>query len=322
MALIFLISACKKDEFTLNNLNTTEGNTKDSVYVKEGVLHFNDQQVFNNVSQQLATMSKNELDKWEDNLGFYSVRRLNEAIKNELGQAESEKEFNELLNVYSPYITIEDDKIDPILEISLYANVCNENLVYAIGKQYYKINGDSIFVYDRKENLSNLKIGNIGEDYIKAMPYQTKSVNSCITYLTESYDNGTRRCDNSIIIYYDYQSAGDIRIDYMRCYAVSYIHSWGKWRRYNTDITVRGNKFEGTIPSYNRTKQLWEYSNSYVETFDQANLPDADYVCVDINVGFTVHKTGTVSPGICPSIMSSLATTIGIGGVWVVTPKN
>lgn len=76
-------------------------------------------------------MSENELDAWEESIGFYSMRRHYNKIRNELAESNSPEEFNTLISKYSKFIMFDDNSV-----IELYDNILSNTISNTKG-QYY-----------------------------------------------------------------------------------------------------------------------------------------------------------------------------------------
>jgi len=163
---------CEKNE-VVSEENITENIVKD-IEVKDGILCFKNDSVFNATLQQVNNMNEQDFETWEKAIGFTSYKTIKKKAIEEFTIATTEKEVIELVNKYSNIfervknINGEDELQSNIENNEKY--ISNENCIYTINNLSYKILKDYIITTDISNTkqlieINSKNIKNLDENY-------------------------------------------------------------------------------------------------------------------------------------------------------------
>jgi len=151
-----IINGCQKDEHVLID-EQLQNEVKPDVYVENGYLAFKNMEAVDSIIQMLGKMTFQEVEAWENKLGFKSAKTYFEPIFREAEQANTIEDivaFKEKhLNVLKWY---EEDVTDYSFDYPFYYT----NFVSLINKEGIMKIGKSLFIYT-KENRFTILDGDI-----------------------------------------------------------------------------------------------------------------------------------------------------------------
>jgi len=319
ISIIFLWSSCQH----IDDIETNTIVPEKDVFVQNNILHFKDYFVFQTFLDSINQMKDDEYTLWAESIGFQSLRIQFDVAMDRINNCESELEQNELLRDYRNIILMTNDVIKPTVEIKSYSSIVNDEMIYCVGDDYFRLDGDFIYKSNSLEEIKN----DIGSKTISKFQYISKDFKTACgtnTKFSNTYVLDKRRCDVSITLYREYFNYGNgtegFR-NYIYYYTVAYKYILGKWRRYDTTITARWGEFEVSVPSYNQSTQTWiwftlkggssyEVAETYADHLDKK---------VTLEAWTPLEREGDLSSAKmfkAIDLLSSVTTT-GIGAYWV-----
>jgi hypothetical protein len=180
--LIILNTSCEKQEFKekeqiipVNSLVNSHHILSESIKIKNGTLQF-DENIFD-VLKIISSMNEDELDTWEQSIGFVSLRTV---INNICKEKMLYEDFNEmeLVDEYPEIFTINNGNVEPIIFSSIDQAVRNPK-----GEYFFQN------VLNVKINRGTLHILNPDEQNIdKLIKTRTFSEKNSILFLEDEYE--------------------------------------------------------------------------------------------------------------------------------------
>lgn len=137
VALCIYFTSCQKEE-----LADIVNDNKISAKVINGTLHFATLEDLTGTLNTLAEMPRKEIDEWEIQNGFYSIRRMTNEVFNKIGIAKSEQEVEAIILQNQHLVKKTEDGIKPVLDILNYRSICNKDGVYFIENTLNKVKGE------------------------------------------------------------------------------------------------------------------------------------------------------------------------------------
>lgn len=220
--------------------------------VRDGILYFENAEQYFKTIAIVGNMNEEELNKWEQELGFVSLRSMQNKAMNELELVETERDDNNIISKYSNYIELTDDnEIMPIVDDLIYSSIANQDGIYITNEMVNKISKNYLII-GKKENTAlakeiDIKTLSVNDENFEYYQYYQNGSKSCDL---DDYceRDGRRRCYVKLNIYrYVYYNNNVYTI---RDYA--HVHVWGTkkktfggWRRYNTNLSFWNGKYAG-----------------------------------------------------------------------------
>jgi hypothetical protein len=124
------------------------------------VANFNSPKEFFDQTEQIFSMNDEELNVWEKENKFISLRSIINEAYLELNKAETEDEINLALSNYSDVLHTVNERIVPKLDLGIYNRIANSNGVYSVGNMVYKRTPYYLFstLKTFKKNLLNAEL--------------------------------------------------------------------------------------------------------------------------------------------------------------------
>lgn len=275
-----------KDELIENPTASLLDNV--TVQVRNGILQFDSPEEFHRVRRMLAEAKTKDRLNWEKAMGFYSLQSEYEDILQELENAKTREEYEEIIFQNSHIIYIdEENTIRPLVEIGELMVSTNSKGIVFVGKyahrytktlQYTALNGDPSLISGDVINLDGKSV--VGHELY---PVSTKNGYTCGTrHEKTTYYDGDRKAELIIRAYREEhplnQSSNEYRV-YTTALARgnAYKKNWlGNWVSYNTnnylnyDFSARVNHLSYSVvrtqgSKSNTDKQFIEQSTRLVD---------------------------------------------------------
>lgn len=150
------------------NDTQTDSSPTNSIYEgikvdNDGILRFQNSEIFNNFITNFVKLDDNQKDEWERNLNFVSYRSHFRKFNQQLDEANEEKnDFERIKNDNSKYFKIENDYIEPIIPVELYQSIVSKDGYFYVDTILHKVIEDKIYL---GTNFNNIKM-NEGFQYI------------------------------------------------------------------------------------------------------------------------------------------------------------
>lgn len=106
-------------------------------------------------------MDEEELDQWEEKMGFISYRSWFNQSADEFFELKNEDEYHKWLETYKDILYVEDSVIYPLIDHGIYKNIINRTGEFMIGDNYTKVLPDRVITIrngDRNQLTQALKI--------------------------------------------------------------------------------------------------------------------------------------------------------------------
>jgi len=270
MALI--IHSCEKEQILQNGSLKIEN---PQYWVDEGILNFSSGEAYQKLNDRLTGMNMEEIQVWEDSLGFVSFRTIYFSVLDELEQAETEEDYNNILNNNSDVIILEDERFEPIIKQASYQNTTNRKGLFIINGIPQKATSTELLIYDNNCYSSILELSEI-TDKIDTWTRKDKFKGSVLlksaTYCTSTINQTGASVDDKWC-YAEYsvkttpytESGGDIN----RCYEVTCISYAYKKNLFGKPVLY----------------------NSLHACFDLECVVEAPYSYYDFTCGCTINTT-------------------------------
>lgn len=270
--------------------------------VINGTLSFKSIDEFQRTSKFLANLSLAERTKWEEKIGFYSLKRRVEegfAAIQAANEKESLVELNKALQEFKDVIAENDTSYYKIYPSTPYQLICNRNGLYISLSHVYKVKPQEVEVY-KIEDLNNLNNGlqmepiKIFKNYYNKIKLDAKTIQTSVL-TAEYFDNPSgcrsdRRCYvqlEDIVVYTDWITTDPEGYEYtiMAGTVEVFVSAWGtqrnwlcKWSRYSTLLAFRNVSFNvyGFQNSYMREYPSFSdipYTNSSIVSYS-GTIPD------------------------------------------------
>lgn len=130
----------------------------DSISVNtEGTLVFDTETAYLAITDTLLHFTDDELDRWEESIGFNSLRKKLNEIYNQVYAINNIDSFPNLVKKNADYIELEHGFITPIVKAKFYRNILNEKNYFYIGNDKYEVlDGTSVRITTIEGKNSNI----------------------------------------------------------------------------------------------------------------------------------------------------------------------
>ena len=167
LGLFVVLQGCKKKEITDNNVVPEAKLTVadlPELELKDGMLYFDNAEDFFTTVTILPNLTEEELDAWENKLGFISVRTMQKKFNNEFENFDkeniTEEDIKTLVDEYKDYFKIivgEDGEreVAYIIDNPVYPCIANKDLMYRTGNKINKIIENKLYATDY-ENINDM----------------------------------------------------------------------------------------------------------------------------------------------------------------------
>ncbi len=223
--------------------------------VREGMLYFaNSEQYFKTIAI-VSKMSDEELDKWEQELGFVSLRTMQNKALDELESLEEEGIYSNVITKYSNYIKLKDNAIKRIVDDLIYSSIANQNGVYITGKVINKVIEEELISIniDGENILNNIDTkktnGNVVSHTFIAENKSNYGTSKSSHYIRKKNRRNYRRVNINISIIWYGAQFNYITGDWQHTWKLrSHVNgeAWNRWnsswKEYNTTLSFKYGK--------------------------------------------------------------------------------
>jgi len=262
--IVFLISACEKNEVISPNIQSP-------LTVENNTLVFKSPGDFNTTMNYLSGKTESEILQWEESISFESFNSVCNRIYDEVlsCQINSFEELETIVVEHNKYLQLVPDKNGELeLETRTFNNslkrILNENNVFIIGENAYKVYEDFIVV-SKRSNIESLEALSFQEpdkskiigdfEVIDISRSLKKSVMSCGTYDADTATNETAK---RRVIAYHLVERFHVIDDYNQIYL-----TYARWYYYAKSQY----KFLG-VWTRNKTKWSWDIDVNWHQSYD------------------------------------------------------
>lgn len=118
--------------------------TQNDIDVVHGTLHFKDQYSYLDMLDKFPGMSEDELDEWEESIGFKSYRRVFSESADEFHLLKTEDEFNTWKEKYNDILYMKGDVVTPRIPFYKDQLVVDRSGEYLVGHALTKVMEDKV----------------------------------------------------------------------------------------------------------------------------------------------------------------------------------
>ncbi len=332
LTIIVVFTSCE-EMYNLDTNNKINYNNSPRIKVENGILKFASNKDFVKTCEFIMNSDENALNQWEQQLGFISLRRIQNNALNELDSITNKEDIELWLKDHKDLFKKivnenNEEEIVPLYDYAFYNSIINEKQMYAIGNNLYLLRKNKIFmipISDREEvenlNLEQLeqkykgfevikKVQNNKDHPIRHIAIAIRDERGCRkdrkvkieNYIVHGYYN-----DNGIFHYFIYvytQTRG-----YRKLLCI--------WRPYKTQLTYKN--VYGEVTYNNGIKKRFRILDmtSYINTYEI-------YSYTLIESGYTTNSE------VLRQILSNVyftrdhgeATSRGVGNLWAIIRYN
>jgi len=258
---------CEKNE-VMSEENVTENIVKD-IEVKDGILCFKNDSVFNATVEQVNNMNEQDFETWEKSIGFTSLKTLQNNALEELEYVESEDDILEFVTRYADMfeIVINQDgeqELKPIVSDFIFPLLINKQGIYVSKDKCYKKTQD-LLIETSTDKLEKLKL--VTEKNINNLEQNDFIVHKKTISLKtgcgidKSYDE-LGIYNNTLKVRIEFtmvQVSVGLVSNYAQIKVSGYQKLFGIWCSYRTNLTLYASSYNVHYPvSYNG---VWQYAD-------------------------------------------------------------
>ena len=150
---MYFISCEKETEPVTKNPDVQLSTLK----VNNGILEFNSADEYFKSEAQILNLPENELDKWEKQIGFESMRSVINNAYDELDLVELEEDFYNVMDKYRDVLTIQDSVVRPIVEDIFLQSITSREGLYSSVSHFNKVLPDGVVSINKQHDIKVLK---------------------------------------------------------------------------------------------------------------------------------------------------------------------
>lgn len=167
-----IIAGCEKEIDTSPNIDDNKTKAEDKLVVKNGMLSFSSQKLFEETREMITHMSEDELNIWEADLGFMSLRTKQNKVLDELDMVDTDEEVYSILSENPNLFQIVEDRnqepeLAEIVDDKVYTALADINGMYVVENTTYKVLKDVVLVADNENYEQLLKVNDNNFDEYK-----------------------------------------------------------------------------------------------------------------------------------------------------------
>lgn len=141
-----LIGACEPVELENTTSPLSSDPSLENVIVRNGELHFTNPETYFDDVKKIMELNEIELDRWESDVGFKSMRSLINEANEAFGNLKSKDQIPAWQEKYKNVVSIQDSIIVPHVVGNFYQTITNLSGEYVIGEAYVKILPDKLIM--------------------------------------------------------------------------------------------------------------------------------------------------------------------------------
>lgn len=248
-----LASSCAKDALPETDIVTVSPTLKFE--------NLNEMIDYYSITNEEETFSNNASLQLDSE--FKSFKAIYRAAVEEISEAESDEQYNQLLSEYSDILSIIDSTYTPKITNHFYQTICNRDGIYESDGYAHKVIDSDLMIITKVENVNELKEihleSSLASKSFSVVSYtgnedgvsKGKQKRNCGDYLEKEYFSNKRKCKKDRTINVSIQG---VRIYSSPYYYLPYISFkvWGEkrtwrcnWKSYRTILDTRNCSFEG-----------------------------------------------------------------------------
>lgn len=124
----------------------------------DGSLRFRSTEDYFAITDSLIKLTDQELNNWEESIGFISYRSYVDKLIGEVEEAynnDDSNKVNSLLNEYAKYIYLDTDSIvKPLIRSKVYQSVTNKDGIFYLGDLKNVVDDTSIYAIGKERSVS------------------------------------------------------------------------------------------------------------------------------------------------------------------------
>ena len=267
--------------------------------VREGMLYFDNSEQYFKTIAIVSKMTDEELDKWEQGLGFVSLRTMQNKAYSELDKAKTREEIEQIVNNNKSIFRIiknkeSEEEIIELIEIPEYQAICNKDGLFVEDVMLTKIHENYSLHTNikNKEDIRSLSNNDI-EHYKKDKNYIVNQyvIDSKIEEVKNKskreihnkdrnhgwgyYQNNYRRC------YIEFKAIREFSVDYTYTFSTT---------RYFATVMVYGKKRVAGV--YIRYKTNLTLFDAYFDVVGEAGISyEVDLPKIDKNNTRSIYRS-------------------------------
>ena len=316
---IFFDFQKKKKDFTAENYEPAIIDVS-MIDMKNNLLNFKNKDDYFNTIHTISTMNVEQLDIWEKNMGFKSLRtRINNAI-NDIDNAQTKEEFKILLDKYKEIIEINtENSVRPIITDLIYTSIANEDGIYKTDETINKVTRKHIVSasIQKYNTLANIKFtDNNFDNNLKSQIYienSTEKTNCGTTKNAYKQYNKRRVFVTASRIYYNYNNYYSY---YFKVYLFGEAKNlFGNWKSYKTTLAFKDTraKFYHPVEYYNGS---WHYLTYTFNDFSGHTTSDVKSYTKYKWIGQTIKGNHTIPHFGYFNAIECKGSSRGVGNRW------
>lgn len=249
--ILILVSCSKNYESSIleKRVNTVEKEFIKGVSVKNGTLHFDSEDTFFDLADQIANMGNEDFNDRSLCIGFNSYRTK---FHNE--EVEYEKEVNRIveeayLNNVEPTISVE--KPSPDILSNVYRSIADTNGIFYVNGVKHIVKGNQIEGYMLNKTKAGESLIGCASYMIDGEETQTKA-SSTYTYYTNNAVCHQRKAITQPTVYRTiYYTPNGVAVNRytLDIFMDARKKSWGAWVHYSTSYAISSILFNGVVYS-------------------------------------------------------------------------
>lgn len=249
--------SCEKEEIKVNettNENYVESvNPLDHVMISKDRLVFEDAEHFKNCLDVLSQMTDDELDRWEESMGFQSYRTYSNNIIN--------KEWEEFMTVSEAGGNTDALPTTKITDMpKAVSALVNCTCEYQVGEKIIWINEGYEYIID---NLDEEILNKVKQDKSTKASYEGVQVNEIKrTFLTTAENNNSTKGWQDARYQYQFSLSG---------HTYKFVFECCVWRLTYSDIVEVRNKFE-YLKKRTLARDYWAHAGQSVSRYTNVTV--------------------------------------------------
>ncbi|WP_224998049.1 hypothetical protein [Cesiribacter sp. SM1] len=219
------------------------------------VASFSSHENFEAITNKIPSMSKEELDEWEQSMSFLSYRSILDKAYIELEAIDTEESKTSFLKKYQDVLTLQDDALTPLISIPLYQAIVNREGIYETNGYLNKVVGDFIVSakkseYQTLKSIKSIDINNNTKRLEKEGLIISRYAGASVTPKIQANERVLVACSTEMVAGYYYNRSGcgdDRKVDLSaKSYVAVSTSAYGNWYQPRVKIQVLPTKRLGT----------------------------------------------------------------------------
>jgi|GEM_PF-2200316 len=194
------LTSCNKSDTSENLIDTveqTESSTT-NLRVEDNTLVFDSFEDYVNTLDYVRTLDRDQLDLWEEGIGFTSSRKLYDMALDELELITEFEKVKSIENKYKNVVKFTEDEIYPLYSSYHMSTLLNKNGIVRIGDGLTKYTEDKMInILDGDINKLATALDNLKEDHKNGIYIQETIVNLVAKSNCPTSRNASKQAGNN-----------------------------------------------------------------------------------------------------------------------------